>query len=318
LRVLTFNSHQPYVHLLAVSLPWTIGVVIPRTPRGTPKPWDARIRPLPSNVRLYGSVRDALLDAPWDCFLSHNAHDLMESREAGLPGILVVHGTLSGRIVQDGVTIDREGYIDSMKTLLRLTRSRVVYISELKQRDWGIPGTVIRSAVDPEQYGGYQGRRAAVLQVCNHFRERGAILGWEAHREACRGIESLIIGANPRLPGSRVSQSWDDLKEQYRSFRVYLHTAVHPYEDGFNLSVLEAMATGMPVATIAHPTSPIRDNLEGVVSDSPMQLREKILRLLDDTDEAARLGQGARQRLTEVFPIETFRREWDSAAGLCR
>jgi glycosyltransferase involved in cell wall biosynthesis len=151
-----------------------------------------------------------------------------------------------------------------------------------------------------------------VLQVCNHFRERGSILGWEAHQDACRGVPSLVIGENRNLPASRVSESWEDLKDQYRSCRVYLHTAIHPYEDGFNLSVLEAMATGMPVATLAHPTSPIRDNVSGVVCDSPAELRERILWLLAKPEEAFRLGRGALQKLKQEFPIEKFCREWES------
>jgi hypothetical protein len=221
LHVLTFNSHQPYLHLLATSLPWKFGVVIPRTPAGAAKPWDSRLRPLPDNVVLYADLAAALNNRRWDWVLAHNVHDVMDARTAGLPGVFLVHGTLSGRIVQDRARIDRAQYLANVRTLLQMARCRVVYISELKLNDWGIPGRVIRSTVDPRHYDGYHGSRAVVLQVCNHFRERGAMLGWETHRKVCTGIPTLILGNNRRIPGSRVAGSWDELKEEYRSCRVY-------------------------------------------------------------------------------------------------
>ncbi|MCK7492396.1 MAG: hypothetical protein MZW92_12915 [Comamonadaceae bacterium] len=116
---------------------------------------------------------------------------------------------------------------------------------------------MIPPGIDVTQYGGYSGDQAGVLQVCNHLQERGAMLGWEMHQSLCQDLPSLVLGLNARIPGSRQSESLDDLKEQYRRWRVYLYTAVHPYEDGYNLPLLEAMATGMPVATVSNPTSPV-------------------------------------------------------------
>ena len=43
MRVLTFNSHQAYLHLLATSLPWDFGVVTPRTPAGSILSWSDKI-----------------------------------------------------------------------------------------------------------------------------------------------------------------------------------------------------------------------------------------------------------------------------------
>ena len=314
MHVLTFNSHQSYIHLLATSLPWTIGVVLPRLPSGKVKSWDVRIRPSPDNVRLYSSTEEALKDSSWHWVLAHNVHDLIDCRVIPLPKICLVHGTLSGRILQDGSTIDRTSYLDSLRVLLDANRCAVVYISRLKQDDWGIPGTVIRSAIDPSQYGGYVGDRRGVLQVCNHLRERGRLLGWETFQSVCRGLPTLVMGENHGLSVSRAADSWDDLKEQYRQWRIYLYTAVFPHEDGYNLALLEAMATGMPVATIAHPTSPVRDGVEGVVSSTAAELRERVIGLLDDPEEAHRMGCAARTTLEREFPISQFRDSWHQLA----
>jgi hypothetical protein len=315
LRVLTFNSHQPYLHLLATTLPWTFGIVIPRLSSGSMKDWNPRIRPLPSNAHLYSSVQEALQAAPWDWILTHNVSDLMDVRELRMPKAFLVHGTLSGRILQDRSAIDRSLYVRNLQSLLAAGNCQVVYISELKRNDWEIPGEVLQPGIDIREYGGYQGNIRGVLQVCNHLKERGPITGWKTHQEVCRDLPHCILGNNRTLSSSRIANGWDDLKEQLRSYRVYLYTPVYPYEDGYNLALLEAMATGMPIAAMRHATSPIRDGLEGVSASTAVELREKIIRLLDNPIEAASLGQGARIRVEKEFPLSEFQRAWQSFAA---
>ncbi|MBM3791097.1 MAG: glycosyltransferase family 4 protein [Acidobacteria bacterium] len=310
MRVLTFNSHQPYLHLLSTSLDWQFGVIVPVTPGGQAKAWNPAIRPQPANVAVHGSVRDALSSGDWDWVLAHNVHDLLDVRDVALPKVFLVHGTLAGRMLQDCAGIDRKRYLDNLGRILSFHGCRIVYISRLKQADHGLPGVVIPQAVDCRDYGGFSGHQRCILRVCNQLVERGAILGYEAHRAACDGLPSLVLGENPCLPEARKARDWEDLKRSYRSCRVYLHTAVHPLEDGYNLAVLEAMATGMPVATLEHPTSPIEDGADGVVGRTPAELREKVARLLDDPAEATRMGQAAREKVMTRFPLDAFRNGW--------
>jgi len=315
LRVLTFNSHQPYLHLLASSLPWTFGVVTPRLQNGVVKRWDSRIRPLPENVRIYDSLQAALRQESWDWVLAHNVHDLLDMREVPLPKAFLVHGTLSGRMLQDQSTISREKYLQNLKLLLRAYGARVVYISELKRMDWGIPGDVIRPGVNVGDYGGYRGEIRGILQVCNHLKSRGVMMGWDTFQEVCRDLPSIVLGDNPDLPTSRITVGWDDLKQQLRSYRIYLYTPVYPYEDGYNLGLLEAMATGMPIATLHSQSSPITDGCEGIVANSAKELREKVLSLLDDAEAAARMGEAAKALVERDFTISDFANSWRLFAG---
>jgi hypothetical protein len=314
LHGLTFNSHQPYIHLLASALDWDFGVVLPGLPSGGFKIWDERVRPVPENMRLYRSVEEARESSSWDWIMVHNVHDLLDCRDIRLPKLLVVHGTLRGRLLEEKSRLAPDLYLAHFRTLLDSMRCRLVYISELKCRDWGIPGEIVVSAVDVDQYGPYRGDKAVVLRVCNHLRERGAILGSDAHEEICRDLPGLVLGPNQGLANSRMTTSWEDLKEEYRSCRVFLHTAVYPYEDGYNLAVLEAMASGMPVAALSNPTLPVRDGREGVVADTAAELRERIIQLLGNPEHARRLGAAARERVSRDFPISAFRRRWNALA----
>lgn len=299
---------------MAGAMPWTFGVVTPRQASGSIKNWDPRLRPLPPNVRLYSSVQDATRADAWDWVLAHNVHDFMDARDIVLPKVYLVHGTLSGRILQDQSTIDRALYVKNLRILLAAHATLVVFVSKLKRDDWGIPGDVIRLTVDPQSYGGYRGEIRGLLQVCNHLKERGPMMGWDTYQTICRDIPNLVLGDNPALASSRKTNDWSDLKELLRSYRIYLYTPIYPYEDGYNTSLLEAMASGMPVATLKHPTSPVRDGAEGVVADTAAELRDKVLRLLEDPNEAARLGKNARSRVEEEFSIAGFRDAWQTLA----
>jgi glycosyltransferase involved in cell wall biosynthesis len=315
LQVLTFNSHQSYIHLLATALPWTLGVVTPRFPSGSIGTWNARIRPLQENIRIYPTVGDALNASTWDWVLLHNVHDLIDARDLPLPKVFLFHGTLSGRILQDKSRIDRNLYVKNLQLLLSANKARIVYISELKKYDWGIPGDVIAHGIDCSFYGGYRGDIRGVLQVSNHLKERGGMLGWNVHEEVCRGLPAIVIGENPGIRTGRTAESWDDLREQYRSYRIYLNTSVYPYEDGYNLALLEAMATGMPVAAIRNESSPVRDGMEGIVGSTTEELKRKVESLLEDPAACRHLGAGARKRVQEIFPISGFRAAWQALAG---
>jgi glycosyltransferase involved in cell wall biosynthesis len=89
---------------------------------------------------------------------------------------------------------------------------------------------------------------------------------------------------------------------------------VYPYEDGYNLALLEAMATGMPVATLVNQTSPIRDGVEGITGIDAEDLRDKVMSLLDNPEAASVMGQSARARVAQMFPVSAFRESWESFA----
>ncbi len=259
-------------------------------------------------------MQEALQDGTWDWILTHNVQDLLDAQDVSLPKVFLVHGTLSGRILQDRSTIDRAIYVRNLQLLLAINHCRVVYISELKRRDWGMPGEIIRSAVDTSEYSGYRGDIRGILLVCNHLKERGAMTGWETYQAVCHDLPCLVLGKNPNLGSSRVAANWEDLKEQFRSFRIYLYTPIYPYEDGYNLALLEAMATGMPVAALMHATSPVRGGIEGVVASNAEELRGKILSLLDNPAEARKMGEAAHARIEGEFPISAFKNAWQTFA----
>lgn len=81
------------------------------------------------------------------------------------------------------------------------------------------------------------------------------------------------------------------------SMKMSFHSAP---EDGYN------MAAGLPVLGNCHPTSPIRNGVNGFLSDDPAELRIFAWQLLRDSDLVMRLGAEARKTVTELFSTEKF------------
>lgn len=306
MRILTFNSHQGYVFFLC-KLPHRFFIVQPR--HGL---WDWRVRPLPPNAELVSLEAGRNLSATHgvDLAICHNTFDLLDLRDLDLPKILVIHLSLSGRIANEKVTVSHSEYIAALKALIEKMDVAVVHTTAKRAEEWKVPGELIDLAVDPDDYYGYHGRRPAVLRVGNRLKERDASFGYRIQEKILGLLPSTILGRNPLLPHAYVPDSWEALKEAYREHRVYLST-LHPvYEDGYNLSVLEAMATGMPIVTTPNNSSPIVDGVNGFVSEDIERLRAHIQELLSDLDLAQRLGRQARETACDRFHIRKFLQDW--------
>ncbi len=270
-------------------------------------------RPLPGNAKIVNKneVEKGLADGFFDLIICHNINDLLTVHgypEA--PKILVFHNKLSTEIALGGNKVDRAAYFEQIKPLLNGVLP--VFISESKKADWGLEGEVILPGINVNQYGGYTGEIKTVLRVGNRVMERDLMLGFREQVELCSGLPTTLLGDNPQLEESRRSKSWDDLKNHLRKCRVYLNTTKEPHEDGYNLSMLEAMAVGMPIVSLASPSSPLTDGRDGFVSDDLTSLRRSLEILLNDQLLAKTMGDEARRTVSAKFPFATFASRWNS------
>jgi glycosyltransferase involved in cell wall biosynthesis len=239
-------------------------------------------------------------------------------REYDVPAVIVFHNRLTNELELAGTPEDHARLRTQLRGLMdRCPGVESVFISRSKQEDWGLPGDVIPPGIDLGDYGGYHGSDGRVLRVGNFIKRRDRMFGYQIQQQVLRGLPSTLLGLNEGERDARFTASWDDLKECFRAYRLILHTTREAYEDGYNLALLEAMASGMPVVALANATSPVTDGVNGFVSDQPQVLRRRVIELLGNPALARRLGEEARRSVGALFPLAAFVERWNAVLERC-
>jgi len=304
-RLLVFNCHEAWVHQLE-GIGYELDIVVGLPGRAVSS-WDEQMRPIPNDARLL-SLEEALATrSRYAVAVVHSVTDLLDIKLLDCPKIIVLHGTLEGRIFDREAAEDAPQLAATLKQFLGLTSVRAVAVSSLKARSWGVADEILPFGVDPEAYLPFTGELARGIRVSNQFNRRRQILLAELHEAAFSGLPLTLVGHNPDLSDCGPAQNWAHLKQLLSSHRFYVHTADPKLEDGYNMASLEAMASGLPVLGNVHPSSPIVHGKSGFLSNDPAMLRRYAEQLLADRELAARLGAEAKRTVTSRFHVRNFR-----------
>lgn len=141
---------------------------------------------------------------------------------------------------------------------------------------------------------------AAVAQLVPQFPQLRLILAGDGEVEAARlQAQQLGIAAQVELPG------WIDAraKQQYlKRANVYV---LPSYAEGLPMSVLEAMAHGLPIVSTRVGGIPeaISEGVEGLLIDAGdvAGLVQKLRTLLEHPEQMEQMGKMARQRAVNCF-----------------
>jgi glycosyltransferase involved in cell wall biosynthesis len=186
------------------------------------------------------------------------------------------------------------------------------------------PAAVDREAVALLRKGWAPEGRVVVGSVGRLVREKGYPELFEAagliHRER---PDVVIVGVGPREPskadglraveleraraaGVVLPGEWTDMPAVYAAFDVFVLAS---HREGVPRSLIEAQAMGVPaVATdIRGCREVVEDGETGflVPPRDPAALADAVVRMLDDREAAARMGEAARARAVERFDEET-------------
>lgn len=140
----------------------------------------------------------------------------------------------------------------------------------------------------------------------------------------------LIVGDGPERPRlERLSESLgcagsviftghrDDVRRVLPALDVYVNCSV---TEGMSVTILEAMAAGLPVVATAVGGNPelVQRGLTGllVLSRSPRSLANAVGRLLGSPDDRAAMGAAARARVVAEFSLDRMLREYLAAYGV--
>ncbi len=304
-RLLTFNCHEAWVHQLgALGRPLDI---IDGLPGRYIDHWDTRMRPVPDGARLVTleQVRSEALS--YDCIIGHSLTDLFAVKELAAPRVLMLHVSLDHRLQQAQMDEPPAQLRASIERYLDLVGGVAVAVTKMKADSWGLGECeVVESAADPSDYLPWSGHQAAGLRIANQINSRREYLHWDFHEASFAELPVRIVGHNPDMPGVEPARDWSDLKQLLSAHRFFIHTAGPQLEDGFNMALMEALAAGLPVIGNRHHSSPITHDLNGLLSDDPLELASHAQRLLTDPKLAARLSAAARQLASDRFSPARF------------
>ena len=311
LRILTFNWHEGYISLLG-KLPVTFDIV-ERTKGGYDR-WMTEFRPCPRGSRIvdFKTAMGHLAREEYDAIICHDMSDLLLTRKSAVPQFMVFHNRLDTMIALGKNAVDPREYRKALSDLMaQVSDLTPVFISTSKKESWGFAGPVILPGIDVAEWGGYDGVDERVLRIGNFIEERDLMLGATLSSRVLDRLPHTTLGLNPRIPGARPSRNLEDLKDQMRHHRLLLHTTVEPWEDGYNFSLLESMATGMPIVALTHSGSPVKDGINGFQADRVEDLRAYAQSLLDNRQMALEMGAASREIVAREFPVDRFLESWE-------
>ena len=306
LNILTVNRHTGYLYNLSkIGHRWLV--------LGE---WEEYNRPLPANFRL-GKWAQARRDFPrFDAVIGH---DIRRDLWKFLPYCLRYHKPyfqiIHGRRARAGFSHSRLRRLAKnlyssilLRPLVKVGWVRIVFISPYARSDWGFDGTTIDQGIPVDEMGPYHGTEASLLTVGNTLhREHFA---FDELMQIRAQVPVRVVGVNPQIPGCGPAKNWDELRSLYSRNRAYLNLTCEP-EAGHNLALLEAMASGMPVISLKHPSTPVRNGENGFLVGNVPEAVERARQLLADHELAQKLGHSARETVERGFSVNVFRERWN-------
>lgn len=194
----------------------------------------------------------------------------------------------------------------------KLQGIKKVFISQFKKDSWGMEGDIILPGFDLNEWGGWNGQKNAVLTIVNNFQYRDFMNNYRKTAMALANCFWVNMGDGEGQSGQ--AQDFNIYQRMLKDTRFMACLNNPDYEDGYNLSLLEYMATGGCAMTLDHPTSPIVSGVNGFKSNSLNEIN-KFLHTAQYED-IYKYGKEARKTIYEKFNVKDFVHNWNNALGM--
>lgn len=302
LNILTVPTHEGYQSMLAET-----GHNFYMLRGEGLKTWDFHTRQLPKNHYIYNLDYNSFRGSEsFDLILCQNRiqqWDILSylSERLGLPIVVLDHTE-----PPPGLTPEQ------FNALKFRVGDENVYITEHNKKTWcNLAGTVIRHGIDTDTFQGWTGKSEDGISVVNRFPERDIFCGWTIWKIISENSDAKInlIGDNPGLSQSVASTA--ELAGALADHRFFLNTSqLSPIP----LSLMEAMAVGMPIVSTAKQEIPsvIQHEYNGLLSNDPFELIEFCNRLKQDYEYAKYLGDNARKTILKKYNLQNFINNWNN------
>ena len=302
LRVLTWHVHGNYLYYLSQT---PHEFLLPVGRAGPGYAGCAPGFPWPPNVR--DIAIDDLPGADIDCILFQSQsqylldqYELLTPAQRALPKIYLEHDP-----PQDHPT-DTCHPVDDPEMLL----VHVTHFNRLMWNSRRTPTRVIEHGVLVPSGLIYTGEIEKGLVVVNHLHRRGRRLGADLFDYVRARVPLDLAGMDSAAAGGLGDIGHAELPALMCRYRLVFHPIRYT---SLGLALCEAMSLGVPpvaLATTEAPTVIVQD-VSGYIDTDVDVLIRGMRHLLDNPEDARRLGAGAKRAAQARFGIDRFTQEWD-------
>lgn len=271
------------------------------------KQWDFHTRPLPKNHYLLTKPVEQGYPAGLE-------FDLLFSQEryGGLQRFLDIGKKLDVPVLHLDHTMPPPNMGQrQIDDLAKLRANTHVYITEFSKNAWGgsKDDLVINHGIDTNVFKGYHGNEQQGISIVNYFPQRDVFCGWNLWQKITQEVPVKLIGENPGL--SESISDVNTLVETMSRCRFFLNTSQW---SPVPLSLLEAMAIGMPIVTTAKQEIPkiIQHGYNGFLIENEDDAIKYCKVLMEDLELAKKLGSNARKTIETNFNIQTLVNNWNN------
>ena len=301
LRVLTWHVHGSYLWYLShIPHEWYLPVKAGWPPgfggRTGSRAWPAHVHEVPAD-EVAGVDLDCVLfqsNVPFEDQLA-----VLSPDQRRLPRVYLEHDP-----PRESPT-DTRHPVDDPEVL-------VVHVTHFNQLMWDSgrsPTRVVEHGVAVPDDAVYTGELDRGVVAVNHLARRGRRLGADVFEEVRRQVPLDLVGMGAEEAGGIGEVPPPELPAFLGRYRFLFNPIRYT---SLGLAVLEAMAVGVPVVGLAttEMVTAAENGVSGWVHTDVDRLVAHMRDLLDDREEAARLGRGAREVARSRFSIERFCRDW--------
>lgn len=306
LKILTWHVHGNYLYYLS-QVPHDFYLVTkPGHPpgyagAGGSLPWGDNVHEVPIDT-LHEQCFDLVL---YQSHLHFNERErLLSPAQRQLPAVFLEHDP-----PQQHPTATRHPAADARGEGDGVHIVHCTPFNALMWDNGDAPVSVIEHGVTLPAGVRYTGKIEEGLVVVNNLRLRGRRLGADVFEHMRERLPLTLVGMDSQSLGGMGEIPNLELPAFMARYRFFFNPIRWT---SLGLSVLEAMAVGLPIVGLAttEMTTVIHNDLNGYLDTRPARLVEVMRALLKDPDLARRWGDAARQTAQERFGIERFVRDW--------
>lgn len=306
MNILTWHVHGAYLYYLTRNARHRYFLPVKE---GVPPGYGGRLGKAHWGEHVVDILAEEVKHANIDLVLYQSAKNWTEDQHADLspeqrrlPRIFLEHDPPQGH------PTNTQHPVDDPNVLL-------THVTPFNDLMWDVgrtPTCVVEHGVSVPEDARYTGEKEKGLVIINGLGSRGRRLGLDVFLKAREHVPLDLVGYGSEEVGGLGEVPHDELPyfaAQYRfMFNPIRYTSL-------GLAVCEAMRVGLPVVGLAttEMVTAIRNGVSGYVDTDVEKLIAVMQRLLTNPEEAARLGEGAREVAKARFGLARFAADWDAA-----